>query len=131
MEVKYLLDTNTIIDYLANKLPQDFINPFFNNIINLKPNISIITQIELLGFNAEKEVEILLHEFVNDCHIISLSNDIVMETISLRKNHKIKIPDAIIAATSLINNYILITRNLNDFNKIDAVKSLNPYKHNS
>jgi predicted nucleic acid-binding protein len=81
MEVEYLIDTNTIIDYLSDKLPSEFVDSFFNNIIDLKPNISVITQLELLGFNAEKESEILLYEFVNDCNIIGLSNDVVMETI--------------------------------------------------
>jgi predicted nucleic acid-binding protein len=127
MGQKYLIDTNTIIDFLSKNLPEEFLSKYFNEIINQKPNISIITKIELLGFNASKESEILLNEFVNDCNIIELSNQISIETIKLRRNYKIKVPDAIIAASSIVNNFTLITRNVNDFKKIETLKLLNPY----
>ena len=44
----YLMDTNAIIDYMAEKLPSEGLN-FMDDIINKAPIISVITQIELLG----------------------------------------------------------------------------------
>ena len=38
-----------------------------------------------------------------------------------------KLPDAIIAATAINHNLILITRNVADFKKITRLKVLNPY----
>jgi hypothetical protein len=42
----YLLDTNSVIDYLGNKFPEK--NAAFLD--NIKPNISVITRIEVLGW---------------------------------------------------------------------------------
>ena len=49
------------------------------------------------------------------------------QTITLRKKHKIKLPDAIIAATALVHNLTLLTRNEKDFSKISNVESTNPW----
>jgi hypothetical protein len=51
----------------------------------------------------------------------------VKKVISIRQNHKIKLPDAIILATSLVNNYSLITANVDDFINIDiSLEIINP-----
>lgn len=127
MELGYIIDTNSIIDYLSNKLPEEFVENILNDVINLKPNISLITKIELLGFSSDKDAVVLLTDFVNDCNIITLTNEVVEETIKIRKQYKIKLPDAIIAATAIVNKYKLITRNINDFKKIASLKCINPY----
>ncbi|MCF8232854.1 MAG: hypothetical protein K9J27_11755 [Bacteroidales bacterium] len=41
--------------------------------------------------------------------------------------HKIKLPDAIIAATSLVYDLTLITRNSTDFKNIDELRLINPW----
>lgn len=46
----YLIDTNAVIDYLGRKLP-DYGMSFMNTVIDAVPNVSIITKIEVLGFN--------------------------------------------------------------------------------
>jgi predicted nucleic acid-binding protein len=66
-------------------------------------------------------------QFLDYSDIISLTEDIVEQTISLKKSIKIKTPDAIIAATALVNNYTLITNNTADFKRIQGLKLFNPY----
>ncbi|NCQ11340.1 MAG: type II toxin-antitoxin system VapC family toxin [Bacteroidetes bacterium] len=46
---KYLIDTNSIIDYLSNKLPTSGMD-FMNDVVDAIPNVSVINKIELLGF---------------------------------------------------------------------------------
>jgi predicted nucleic acid-binding protein len=46
----YLLDTNTVINYLDNSIPASAIL-FLNKIVDDACNISIITKIETLGYN--------------------------------------------------------------------------------
>ena len=63
--------------------------------------ISFITELELLGFKditvrEEKQVAALLA----DCLVISMNTDIKKKYIDIRKKYKLKLPDAIIAATS-------------------------------
>jgi predicted nucleic acid-binding protein len=47
--------------------------------------------------------------------------------IEIRQQKKIKLGDAIIAATALLNNFTLVTRNQKDFEKINGINILNPF----
>jgi predicted nucleic acid-binding protein len=122
----YLLDTNTVIDFCNSKLPEQSKNLLFK----IRPNLSVITQIELFASSkiSEKERNILI-DFVNFSNVYSnIDNAIVNKTIEIRQKFKTKLPDAIIAATAIINNLILITRNIDDFKGIDQLETLNPHQ---
>ena len=73
---------------------------FLNDIINDYPQISIISKIEILGFNSSEKDQKILEEFISESLIYNLSDDIISICISLWKMHKIKLPDAIIASTA-------------------------------
>jgi hypothetical protein len=120
----YLLDTNTVIDYLGGKFSSIAKNAL-DKIINEEINLSVINKIELLSFS---KVDQKLFDFVNVSNIYSLDESIVDQTINLRKEYKIKLPDAIIAATAQLFDFTLITNNTNDFKKIKDLKLINPYK---
>ncbi len=63
--------------------------------------ISFITEIELLTFKKlSKEERKTIKDFLDGCTIIGLSEEIKNKTIELKLNYNLKIPDAIIAATS-------------------------------
>ncbi|MDQ8004032.1 MAG: hypothetical protein REI64_04465 [Pedobacter sp.] len=51
----------------------------------------------------------------------------ITKTISIRKTKKIKLPDALLAATAIINDFTLLTRNVDDFVGIDDLKIENPW----
>ncbi len=93
------------------------------------PAISVITEIELLCWKAstEKDTE-LLQRFIGDCWVFELDKEIKLQTASLRKAHKIKLPDAIIAATAIVFEMQLITRNTSDFMSIPLIKLFNPFE---
>lgn len=61
----YLIDSNAVIDYLGNKLSASGME-FMSTIIDDIPNISVITKIEVLGYNAVKEHYRILEAFIND-----------------------------------------------------------------
>jgi predicted nucleic acid-binding protein len=64
----------------------------------------------LLGYKELNEVEEQkLKLLISDCFYWDWNNDIKQRTIALRRGYKIKLPDAIIAATSLVYNVPLIT----------------------
>jgi predicted nucleic acid-binding protein len=94
-------------------------------VIDNEPNISIINKIELLGFSIVTP-EII--EFTDSTNIINLTEDVANQTISLRKKRKIKLPDAIIAATALVHNLTLISRNSKDFDGIEGLAFVNPHE---
>jgi len=126
MGQEYLLDSNVIIGYLAGRIPASGMK-MLSEIIDKIPNISVISQIEVMRFNDTQENESVLERFINLSKIYPLSNNVVKYTINLCKKSKIKLPDAIIAATALIENFTLVTRNISDFKKIPDLILLDPW----
>jgi predicted nucleic acid-binding protein len=126
MEQQYLIDSNSLIDYLSGKLPEEGMS-FMNKIINNTPNISVITKIEVLGYKTTTKAYKLLSDFVEDSIVLGLADEVVMKTIDIRKSKKIKIPDAIIAATALVNQFSIITHNTKDFENIKGLKVIDPF----
>jgi predicted nucleic acid-binding protein len=125
MEQGYLIDTNVVIDYLDNKLPE----AGYSIIESIAPQISVISRMELLGWtNAGNEQLMILQEFVGASAIYNLDEDVIVKAIELRKAHKIKLPDAIIAATAIVYDLTLITRNVYDFKNISDLKKIDPHK---
>jgi len=124
---KYLIDTNTVIDYLGKKLPASGIE-FMNIVIDAVPNISVVTKIEVLGFNTTDEHYQLLSNFMNDASVLDLTESIVDKSIEIRKSHRTKLPDAIIAATAFVYDLILITRNVTDFKNIQGLQVIDPHR---
>jgi predicted nucleic acid-binding protein len=122
-----LMDSNVIIDYLDNKLPSTGMT-FMSSVINNIPNISVISQIEILRYNAPVHAYRILTAFVDSSVIYPLDNNIVPLTIKICKQHRIKLPDAIIAATSIFHNLTLLTRNIGDFKNIEKLSLLNPWE---
>jgi predicted nucleic acid-binding protein len=123
---QYLIDTNVVIDYLGQKIPLSGMK-FMNTIIDNIPNVSVITKIEVLGFNAPAEHYQLLTDFMNDATVIQLTNKVVDASIEIRKNYKTKLPDAVIAATALVYDLTIISRNVSDFKNIQNLKVVNPH----
>ncbi|NJN26345.1 MAG: type II toxin-antitoxin system VapC family toxin [Cyclobacteriaceae bacterium] len=129
MGVKYLWDTNTAIYYLQQQFPSSAEQFIDSTLSDSSPAISAITEIELLCWKTatEKDLEVL-HNFINDSLVFELEKDIKLKTADIRKAHKIKLPDAIIAATALVHDLILLTRNVSDFKNIDGMEFINPHE---
>ena len=127
MGKRYLIDSNVIIDYTALRLPEkgsDFVENLFDNDFL----ISVATKIEVLGFNDVAEKLLALEEFVNSATTLSLDELVTNKTIVLRREYKkLKLGDAIIAATALAHDLIVISRNIADFKNINGLQVIDPY----
>lgn len=124
--MKYLFDTNVWIDAIAGRLPAD---TFLKFVVQAEwVGYSAITRLELFGFpdltkpEDEKLAELLKH-FVE----VGVDSSTVDKAITIRKATRIKVPDAIIAATAIIKECSLITRNTEDFKGISGLNIINPY----
>lgn len=129
MGVKYLWDTNTAIYYLQQQFSHSAEQFIDSTLSNSSLAISAITEIELLCWKTaiEKDLEVL-QNFINDSLVFELEKDIKLKTAEIRKAHKIKLPDAVIAATALVHDLILLTRNVSDFKNIDGLNLINPHE---
>ncbi|MDR1307445.1 MAG: type II toxin-antitoxin system VapC family toxin [Treponema sp.] len=127
MRTGYLLDSNVIVGYLAGEIPAPGMEAV-SSIVDDIPHISVISQIEVLRFNDTPENEQVLADFVKAAIIHPLSDPVVHRTIALCRQRKIKLPDAIIAAAALTENFVLVTRNTGDFKNIAGLELLNPWE---
>ena len=73
------------------------------------------------------EQEKMMNNFVNYSTVYGCEESIIMKTIEIRKQYKLKLPDAFIAATALVNNLTLLTRNLKDFKNIASLAVIDPH----
>lgn len=123
----YLIDTNIIIDYFENRLPANSIIWLEQKIDDDTCSISIINRIELFSFKAPLEDQAKLLDFTDRCSLIRLTDEIAEQTALIRQSIKIKLPDAVIAATAIVHDLTLITRNTDDFKNIPGLTVLNPH----
>jgi predicted nucleic acid-binding protein len=120
----YLVDTNAIIDFCNGKLPSSG----RDLMLNLKPEISIITNIELFATPTLSEQELaLLKKFTSISQIHPVTLDLAQITIKIKQAKTIKLPDAIIAATAISHGLTLISRNKKDFRNIEGLTAIDPY----
>ncbi|MBG1263561.1 type II toxin-antitoxin system VapC family toxin [Nostoc commune] len=125
--MRYVYDTNIFIYYLAD---EPTVNSLFTeNFLNLhEVLISPIIRMELLSFaGLEKEEEQAIKDLLSQFYSVPLLREIEEQTIQLKRQYKIKLPDAIIAATALHKDAFLVTRNSNDFQGIAGLKIENPF----
>lgn len=88
---------------------------------------SEITRLEVLGYHALGPIELIYQKdifLVLKTHAIDAS--ILEEAIRLRRTHKMKLGDSIVAATALVHGLDVYTRNTADFLKIPDLKVVNP-----
>lgn len=120
----YLLDTNVLINYVAERYNHQQLLQL-DTIVDAAFNVSVISKIETLGHNGDPTEMIKMVAFVQVANILPLSDDVVLQTIALRKALRIKTPDAIIAATALVNQLTLLTHDAG-FNKVPGLIVIDP-----
>ena len=128
MGTRYLLDTNCVIYYLKGILPKTAKDIIDKDLIQ-SPHLSVISKIELLGWQPDPENALdPVEKFINASTILPLNDIIVEKTIEIRRNKKIKLPDAVIAATALVHGFAIISRNKSDFAGIIGLNCYDPFK---
>ena len=124
MGQRFLIDTNIIIDALGNSMPA----LVQRKIERIPPIISTVTYIEVLGWHKiTPDLMPPVQIFIKAATILPIDHIVVEKTILLRQQNKISLGDAIIAATAIVHNLTLVTRNVRDFRKIQELNLLNPW----
>lgn len=127
MGTRYLVDTNIVIYYLGNALSVP-VAITLDAAFEVEANLSVITRIELLGYQSADENENIRTEtLVQRAVVHQLTEAVILKTIHFRKTYRIKLPDAIIAATAMVQDFTLVSRNDADFGKIIGLKYWNPF----
>ena len=125
--MKYLLDTNIIVDHLRKRiiLSEDFLIS--------GAGISIITLGELIyGAHKSDNLQRSLQKLENSLkilklEIINLDFEVISEFARIKaeletKGRRLDDFDLLIAASAIVNNLILVTKNLKHFQRIPHLK---------
>jgi predicted nucleic acid-binding protein len=124
---QYLIDNNAISNFFAGLFTEKGMD-FMAEVLDQKPTISVITEIEALSWiNPDKSKEDIVKAFIQDATVLALTPDIVTQCVSIRRSQKTKTPDAIMAATAIVHNLTLITSD-SDFNNIAGLNVIDPFK---
>jgi len=101
--IDFLVDTNFVIYYLAghHSVAQYDLYRF---------SVSVITELELLSKpDMADEEEGAIQVFLADCLLFGLTANIRQRAIQIIRTHRLKLPDALIAATAIEADLPLVT----------------------
>ncbi len=100
--MNYVLDTNAVIYAQKGVLTEGL--PLGRHFV------SVITEIELLSFaHLTTQQEQALLDLLGDVTVITIDHEVKRGAIDLRRRHRLRIPDAIIAATAIMLDAQLLT----------------------
>ncbi len=119
-----LLDSNLVI--YASK-PEDAVATRF---IAARPGIgiSVITKVESLGFHSITEIEHRAISTLLSLMTVYPANDAVIDrAITFRQRKRMKLGDALIAATASVFDLTRVTRNASDFAGLPDIRVVDPY----
>mgnify|MGYP001075076227 CR=1 FL=1 len=107
--MKAVFDTNILIDYLNGvEHPAKELSLYHTRII------SMITYIEILAGANTPEEENTIRAFLSSFEKRDVSGQIADAAIQLRKEHRLKVPDAIIYGTARVEGCLIVSRNTKD-----------------
>jgi predicted nucleic acid-binding protein len=114
----YLVDTNILI-HSGNG--DQAITEFLQNKTVF---VSFISEMELLSKAGLTNDHIkILQSLINDCVLVDFNHEIKSEAIKIRRQHRLKLPDAIVAASARYLKLPLLTAD-KDFKKLAGYEVL-------
>lgn len=118
-----LLDSNIII--YANSPGYEFLTPW---VCQPFASVSAISIPEVLGYpelapEDERRLSLWFHRIA----IHEIDDEILYGAAQIRRAHRSKLGDSIIAATALAHGLKLVTRNAKDFRYIRDIEVIDPF----
>lgn len=90
--------------------------------------VASVTRVEALGFTGMTTAEdAAIRGFLIKCLCYPLDDEVIERAVILRQQKRMKLGDAIIAATALEYDLPLVTRNVADFSHIPGLQIINPF----
>ena len=100
--MQFLIDTNVVIYLQKGEL--------YESLPLASYGISVITEMELLSYPMLSNDDMdWLNKFINSMEVIDLNKAIKESAIELRRSYKLRLPDAIIVASALIYDAMLLS----------------------
>jgi len=117
-----LIDSNIIIYSFQTGF--EFLKPM---VVDPSNGVSAISRLEIFGFhNIQPDEEMYCSYVFHFLQQIPVDDIILNKAIELRRQYKLKLADSIVAATAMLSDAELITRNIADFKGINGLNVSNP-----
>ena len=112
--LRALFDTNILVDYLNGiaAARQELAR-------HEQRAISVITWAEVLVGARDEADEQAIRAYLSTLEVADVDRDVATEAVRLRREHRLRLPDALIWATARRRGALLVTRNTKDFPKDD------------
>jgi predicted nucleic acid-binding protein len=123
----YLLDTNIFIYYFNGDL---IVQPIFSEIAsgNATGLYCPVSWVELLCYPDLSEAEAnQIRAFLRSLTCVALTEAVLDRATQIRRDYRVRLPDAMIAACAIETDSILVTRNVEDFQRINRLNLFNPF----
>jgi len=118
----FLIDTDVLIDFLRGlKEARDFLfrlrkeGKLLISVINVA---EIYSGKEIKNFAKRK----IIDQFLSEFEIVSLDENLAKRAGEIKLDYQLPFADAIVAATAINTQSILVTRNIKHFSKIKNLK---------
>ncbi|MDT3699555.1 MAG: type II toxin-antitoxin system VapC family toxin [Thermincola sp.] len=90
---------------------------------------SVVTEAELFSIKLSDQTQEIIEGVLSEAEIIHITSEIARKAGEIRaKGHelgyKIKLPDALIAATAIVEKAIVVTHNVADFRRIGQLEEI-------
>ena len=109
-ELKALIDSDVLLDFL------DGFPAAAEELTRYRDRcVSIISWMELMAGAKTTAEEETRRGFLSHFQVLPLTSPVAEEAVILRRKHRLKLPDAIIWATAVTANCLLVSRNRKDF----------------
>lgn len=100
--MQFLLDTNIVIYLQKGELDESLPLASYG--------ISVISEMELLSYPMLSNDDIeWLHKFIKTVEVVELTKAVKDSAIGLRRSYRLRLPDAIVVASALIHDAVLLT----------------------
>jgi hypothetical protein len=123
----YLLDTNIFIYYFNG---DPIVQPIFSEIAagNATGLYCPVSWAELLCYPDLSDVEAnQIRAFLRSLTCVALTEAVLDRAAQIRRDYRVRLPDAMIAACAIETDSILVTRNVEDFQRINRLNLFNPF----
>lgn len=123
---KYFVDSDVLIDYLrGQRWARDFLLKI------RKKRTPIISVINVAEIYSGKEIKNpvkrkIIDQFLSEFEIVPLDENLAKYSGEIRLNYQLPFADAIVAATAIYTQSVLVTRNVKHFSKIKNLKIKKP-----
>lgn len=107
--IKYLLDTNFLLG-LMKATPEVLAIVTSRDLLASSCSYSAVTRMELLGYpNITNDEERLIADKLSKFTYLPITSEVEDLAIALRRTRKVKLPDAVIAATAIHHDLELLS----------------------